>query len=281
MSKLYDLLNTLIGELNKSVKTKNQTLTKEQKTQARANINAASAETVTRLSEEIADYGTLTLGVHTDGLVYIFKNGQPVGVGVEVGVGGIDGYVDSANNIVLRGNYADGTLVKLEMADGTIIDIGEVVYVEESITNILSVYPVTYNQRWSASSGGFKSCVGMIFIKIPLTDVWGKTIRMKGFTADLKTGGQSPMWYIYNGDTQVGTGALESTMYSIWDNPAMSTDESGITSIKIDDDSFVSVNSGVPANGTHLYIHLAVVKDTNVSETDLADKIITINEPIS
>lgn len=36
------------------------------------------------LSEEIADLSTLTLGVHTDGLVYIFLNGVPVGTGVKI-----------------------------------------------------------------------------------------------------------------------------------------------------------------------------------------------------
>lgn len=80
-----------------------------------------------RLSKQIADYGTLTLGMHTDGLVYIFKNGSPVGVGIELPEGGgLGGYIDSENNIVLKGNYAAGTRVKYEMDDGTLIDIGEV-----------------------------------------------------------------------------------------------------------------------------------------------------------
>lgn len=42
MSKLYDLLYSLIGKVNKSVKTETQVLTEEQKTQARANIGAMS-----------------------------------------------------------------------------------------------------------------------------------------------------------------------------------------------------------------------------------------------
>lgn len=43
MSKLYDLLYSLIGKVNKSVKTEAQVLTEEQKTQARANIGAMSS----------------------------------------------------------------------------------------------------------------------------------------------------------------------------------------------------------------------------------------------
>lgn len=42
MSKLYDLLYSVIGKVNKSVKTEVQVLTEEQKTQARANIGAMS-----------------------------------------------------------------------------------------------------------------------------------------------------------------------------------------------------------------------------------------------
>lgn len=41
-NKLYDLLYSVIGKVNKSVKTETQVLTEEQKTQARANIGAMS-----------------------------------------------------------------------------------------------------------------------------------------------------------------------------------------------------------------------------------------------
>lgn len=44
MSKLYDLLYSMIGKVNKAVKTETQVLTEEQKTQARANIGAMSSD---------------------------------------------------------------------------------------------------------------------------------------------------------------------------------------------------------------------------------------------
>ena len=40
MSKLYDLLYSVIDKVNKSIKTESQNLTDEQKNQARANIGA-------------------------------------------------------------------------------------------------------------------------------------------------------------------------------------------------------------------------------------------------
>ena len=79
------------------------------------------------LESDVAKYETLTLGVHSDGKIYLFKNGSPVGTGVEAGTtSDIVGYIDSSNNIVLSGTLAEEIYtVKYEMADGSYIDIGE------------------------------------------------------------------------------------------------------------------------------------------------------------
>lgn len=115
----------------------------------------AKQSEVNSLSSAITDYGTLTLGVHTDGLVYLFKKGSPVGVGIELPEGGgLYGYVDSENNIVLKGSYANGTLVKWEMEDGTIVDIGEMVYEEEATyTNLANPTDANWltNKRYNSS----------------------------------------------------------------------------------------------------------------------------------
>ena len=71
----------------------------------------------------------LTLGVHTDGLIYLFKGNQPVGNGVAQTIqsGDVVGYVDSDNDIVLSGKLADGTYkLKYEMEDGSKIDVGQI-----------------------------------------------------------------------------------------------------------------------------------------------------------
>lgn len=107
-----------------------QTLTAAQQAQARANIGA------------VAKNG-LTLGIHTDGLLYLFVDGVPVGAGIEMPEGGdVVGYVDSANNIVVKGNLPDGTYsVKYEMENGTVVNIGNMVLdsnVYYSVTNTLT-----------------------------------------------------------------------------------------------------------------------------------------------
>ena len=71
----------------------------------------------------------LTLGVHTDGLIYLFKGNQPVGNGVAQTIqsGDVVGYVDSSNNIVLSGKLTEGTYVlKYEMEDGSNITVGQI-----------------------------------------------------------------------------------------------------------------------------------------------------------
>ena len=78
------------------------------------------------------DKRKITLGLHTDGLIYLFVDGVPVGNGIALPSGGISGdvvgNVDSANNIVLMGNLSDGTYsVKYEMEDGSTVNIGNLV----------------------------------------------------------------------------------------------------------------------------------------------------------
>lgn len=69
----------------------------------------------------------ITLGLHTDGLVYLFVDGLPVGSGVAIVASGGDvvGNVDSANNIVLTGTLPVGTYTfKYVNEDGTETVIG-------------------------------------------------------------------------------------------------------------------------------------------------------------
>lgn len=103
-----------------------------------------------------ADKSGLTLGIHTDGLVYLFVSGQPVGSGIQLtAAGDVIGYVDENNNIVVRGNLAEGTYsVKYEMTDGTTVDIGELV-VDNSV-----YYSVTNNLTQCTNSNSATKVIG-------------------------------------------------------------------------------------------------------------------------
>ncbi len=95
---------------------KAQSLTNNQQAQGRNNINAITGS-------------DLTLAIGVDGLLYIFAKGVQVGTGIEIApAGDIIGYVDANNNIVLKGNLADGTYsIKYELEDGSTVDIGNLV----------------------------------------------------------------------------------------------------------------------------------------------------------
>ena len=96
----------------------------------------------------------LTLGIHSDGLMYLFVDGKPVGAGIELSAGGVSGYVDENNNIILN-NLPDGTYtVKYEMEDGTTVDIGNLVL----DSNVY--YTVTNNLTNCATSNSAGEVIG-------------------------------------------------------------------------------------------------------------------------
>ena len=141
------------------------------------------------------ELNSLTLGVHTDGMIYLFKNGKPIGNGITQSTqsGDVVGYVDSENNIVLSGKLADGTYkLKYEMEDGSKIDVGQIDLSDKpDYTNQIPLSinsdgtPFNGGQGWktgfrmSLSSGGESSadgceCTG--FIPVPN---YNAVIRLK------------------------------------------------------------------------------------------------------
>lgn len=161
--------------------------------------------------------------------------------------------------------------------DQEIIDITPETPETPTDINILTSgkYTIDFNKRCSTSST-LVDCNGMIRIAIPVDDVMDKTIRFKGFTSGLKTGGKGASWYIYNGDRRVGACEANPDDGIVWNCAGLSTDANGVSSITVNSTSF----SGL-ASGRTLYINLAVKADVAISESDLADKIITIDQPIT
>ena len=119
-----------------------------------ASVTATNIQTA--LGYTPANPSALSLGIHTDGLVYLFVSGQPVGSGIQLtAAGDVVGYVDENNNIVVKGGLADGTYsVKYEMTDGTTVDIGELV-VDNSV-----YYSVTNNLTQCTNSNSATKVIG-------------------------------------------------------------------------------------------------------------------------
>lgn len=86
------------------------------------------------------DKRKITLGLHTDGAMYLFIDGSPVGNGIALpsgAVGDIIGTLDENNNVILSGDLADGTYtLKYENTDGTFTEIGTLQVGDLSVTSI-------------------------------------------------------------------------------------------------------------------------------------------------
>lgn len=165
----------------------------------------------------------LTLGIYTDGLIYVFVDGVPVGNGVELPTGGIDGYVDSDKNIVVRG-LSDGTYTfHFEMSDGslsdgyTLVKDSNVYYtVKNTLTNCTSNNSATqaiggqsYSATITAKSGYELKSVTVTMGGSPVTVSGGK-IAISNVTGNI-----------------VITAVAEEKVVEIVNQLPISTDESG------------------------------------------------------
>lgn len=248
----------------------------------------AVSEELGKLSSEKVDKSDITLGMYTDGLFYVFIGGSPVGTGIALpqgSAGDVVGNIDSEMNIVLTGDIPEGTYtVKYKLTDGSLVDIGSLDYYADPVipdspsgyTNVLDVYSIAYNKRWSKSSNALVDCNGMICITIPLADVWEKTIRLKGFTPSLKASSQSAIWYVYRDNNTSAGGILSDPDNAIiWNCVGLTSDGNGVYTLPVNSDT-LKVYSG----GTIIYANLAVSESAVISKSDLADKVMTIDEEI-
>lgn len=156
------------------------------------------------LSNEIVDLKErgLSLGIASDGLIYLFVDGSPVGTGIPQGTGetgDLLGYVDENNTVVLRGELADGSYsIKYEMEDGSTINIGNLVLdsnvyysVKNTLTNCTTNNSATqaiqgesYSATITAKSGYELSSVVVTMGGSPVT-VSGGVINIANVTGNI------------------------------------------------------------------------------------------------
>jgi hypothetical protein len=132
-----------------------------------SNTHSDIREQISQLSTDKADKSAMTLGVHTDGFVYLFINGVPQGNGLDIKAdvveGDVFGYVDENNVIVLNGALAEGTYtIKYEMDDGSTVEIGNLVLdnnVYYSITNNLTNCTNSNNTVQMVEGGSYSATI--------------------------------------------------------------------------------------------------------------------------
>ena len=160
------------------------------------------------LSEEIADKvdkTNITLEQHTDGLIYVFVDGKPVGNGVELGniiAGDVIGTLEENNDILLSGDIADGTYtLKWKNKDGTYtelcpLEVGAIVTyaITQNLTNVTSNNSTaevregeSFTAKITANDGYIISdiVVTMGGVNITSTAVSGETVAIASVTGDV------------------------------------------------------------------------------------------------
>lgn len=158
-----DITNTLI-QLRDDIKTWVAT-----------NINFVKTLIPTQISELDNDIGfitdmDLTLKVHTDGLLYLFKNGEPVGVGISLGSGNSSG------------------------------DSGDT-----TLTNLLDTCEMYINQRYSQSGGGLVTANGMFALYAPIEASKTYQLTFYNLNAQLTSTGDNNMYALTSDKTNYGT----------------------------------------------------------------------------
>lgn len=251
------------------------------------NVNAQVVE----LSEQKADKSGMTLDKHTDGLIYLFVDGEPVGNGVEITgevvEGDVIGTLDENNNILLSGALADGTYtLKYENEDGTYTEVGNLVVGEvtppaSTYTNLFDPSTASINTRWSCTSGstsakdGFVASAKIDFGKnmsIPAvanaTDALMLRIRPSGMFLALS---DCNIQYFDSDGVRNGGWYLQGATNGI----TMGTDENGDTYI------YLAHQGTSTITGVRYFAIGLKVSDSAITTDDIQDIIITLNEPIT
>ena len=146
-------------------------------------------------------------------------------------------------------------------------------YKPVEIVNILDTADIQYNKRYSPSSESFKEDLGTISFLIPWADVFGKTVYFKGFSNITSKGGQVSAWRGVKGTTNYGF--LSSTNYNIFTSPSLQN-SSGVYSIVVN-------ATTIDTSPVYSYLQVQFVLNTagtSVSAADLANCIMTIDQPI-
>jgi len=134
------------------------------------------------------DSRKITLGLHTDDLLYVFINGSPVGNGIALpsgASGDVIGNLDNNNNIVLTGDLADGTYtLKYENEDGTYTDIGtlEVGEVKPAYTNLADPTSDEWIEGYRISSSGVLEATAGVTTVNTIAVGSKDVVRVKGMT---------------------------------------------------------------------------------------------------
>ena len=201
----------------------------------------SEADFLKSLQGEGFDPSACTLSLHTDGLLYMFYHGQPMGNGIALpsgSSGDVVGNVDSENNIIVTGKLTDGTYtVKYEMEDGTTVDIGDLVLDSNtyySVTKNLTNCTVSNSATQVVGGGSYSATVtansGYTLDSVSVT-MGGSAVSVSGGVINIAS---------VTGDIVITAVASEATVAPGYTNLADPTSSDWLNDYRL------SVSSGNP-----------------------------------
>lgn len=248
------------------------------------NVIADTYETKVNVANKI-DKSGITLGVHTDGLVYIFIDGAPVGNGIELtSSGDVTGYVDFDNNIILTGNLTNGTYtLKYTTTNGQTINIGDFT-LGSNLADPTSADWLT-DKRLAMAYGYTKDSVGSIFTNyIPVKQ--GDVLRVKGLNLYGVQNGVSSAIACYSSKTDTSTdsdGVLNAYKGGVYTSVDTELEENGVRDQVRQDGNIFAYTVLLYNDGTQmfdpetLYIRISAPLLEGYTAEEV---IITVNEEI-
>jgi hypothetical protein len=136
-----------------------------------------------------------------------------------------------------------GGKITISNVTGNIVITAVAEEIKAEYNNVLDGdYTIELNKRWSNSSKGYTACNGMIAFTIPIADVWGKTIRFKGFPANTSAGSNKPIWMtIDTSNSRVNNlGGTSDGSGNIWDSSHL-TQNGDVYSLPVNATTFAEV----------------------------------------
>lgn len=235
---------------------------------------------------DLAQYvktSNIMLGKHTDGLIYLFVNGEPVGTGMDINgsveIYDVSGNVSEDNTITLNGNLADGIyILKYLDADGDTTEIGQLkVGTAIVYTNLFDPSAATLNARWSNSSYSMKTENGYVATDyIPAHIEAGTLMHIRGASFNAN----SAYVTFYDSTKQIVRSAVETATTGVGlgcQVATVGTDDNGDTTVDLSKKN----NTLDTAFMSAAYIRVCLqVKSTAITASDIEGVIITIDEMI-
>lgn len=129
--------------------------------------------------------------------------------------------------------------------------------------NLLEGIPVEYNKRWSATQGACLDSNGILVLKVPMSAVLGKQIKLTGFNSAMTSvDGQPSTFYVQPDETSPGASIL--AMKPLWSNSNCVDNGNGTYTVSIP-------NNDVTTAHQVLFITLAVDNTKAISAADVAN----------